>query len=103
MLGGVGGWNFPYDRRRSVSMTVRFTYADGKTEDHDLKNGVHIADYIRRVDVPESQFAFSLGDQQIRFLTVKPERDSVVDTIELIKGDDQSAPIVMALTVERLH
>ena len=33
-------------------MIVRLHYADGKTEDHELKNGVHFADYIRRVDVP---------------------------------------------------
>ncbi len=41
-------------------MIVRLTYDDGKTEDHELKNGVHFADYIRRVDVPESKFAFAL-------------------------------------------
>ena len=43
-----------------VSMIVRLHYADGKTEDHELKNGVHFADYIRRVDVPECEFAFAL-------------------------------------------
>ncbi len=101
MLGGVGGWSFPYDRNQSVSVTVRFVYADGQTEDHDLKNGVHIADYIRRVDVPESEFAFTLGDQQVRYLSIEPRRRAVIDQIELIKGDDQSAPIIMAVTVER--
>ncbi|HBE67602.1 MAG TPA: glycosyl hydrolase [Planctomycetaceae bacterium] len=101
MLGGVGGWNYPYERRQSVSMTVRFTYADGKSEDHELRNGVHIADYIRRVDVPESEFAFALGNQQIRYLAIAPERDAVINTVELIKGNDQSAPIVMAMTVEK--
>ncbi len=33
-------------------MIVRLHYADGQTEDHELKNGIHMADYIRRVDVP---------------------------------------------------
>ena len=32
-------------------MIVRLTYDDGTTEDHKLINGVHFADYIRRVDV----------------------------------------------------
>lgn len=101
MLGGVGGWNFPYDRRRSVSMIVRFRYADGATEDHELINGVHMADYIRRVDVPESAFAFPLGNQQVRYLSVQPKRSAVIDSLELIKGPDQSAPIIMALTIEK--
>jgi len=102
MLGGVGGWSYPYERRRSVSITVRFTYEDGQTEDHELRNGVHLADYIRRVDVPESEFAFALGNQQLRYLSIAPKRQAVVDAVELIKGDDQTAPIVMALTIERL-
>jgi hypothetical protein len=57
-----------------VSTIVRLHYADGKTEDHELKNGVHIADYIRRVDVPGSKFAFDLRGQQIRTLTISPQR-----------------------------
>ncbi|MEO2034155.1 MAG: glycosyl hydrolase, partial [Planctomycetaceae bacterium] len=101
LLSGVGGWSFPYDRQQTVSMIVRLHYADSQTEDHELLNGVHFADYIRRVDVPNSEFAFALGDQQIRYLSVTPERNVVIRTIELIKGNDQSSPIVMAVTIER--
>jgi putative heme-binding domain-containing protein len=101
LLSGVGGWAFPYDRRQSVSMIVRLHYADGEVEDHELRNGVHFADYIRRVDVPESEFAFALGGQQIRYLSVKPERAARIDEIELVKGPDASSPIVMAVTIER--
>ena len=55
---------------------MRLHYDDGKTEDHDLKNGVHFADYIRRVDVPGSEFAFRMrGGQQVRYLSVSPEAD----------------------------
>lgn len=100
MLSGVGGWSFPFDRNRSVSMIVRLHYADGETEDHELVNGVHFADYIRRVDVPESEFAFDLGGQQIRFLSVIPKKQAAITTIELVKGADNTAPIVMAVTVE---
>ena len=56
-------------------MIVRLHYADGETEDHELKNGRHFADYIRRVDVPESEFAFPLRGQQIRYLAIHPEAD----------------------------
>jgi putative membrane-bound dehydrogenase-like protein len=101
MLSGVSGWGaLDGNAQKTVSMIVRLTYDDGKTEDHELKNGVHFADYIRRVDVPESKFAFALRQQQIRYLAVTPKRDAVVKTIELVKGPDRTAPIVMAITVE---
>ena len=101
LLSGVGGWAFPYSEKGSVSLIVRLNYADGKTEEHELKNGVHFADYIRKVDVPESKFAFALRQQQIRYLSVTPKRtDATIKTIELVKGKDDTVPIVMAVTVE---
>jgi putative membrane-bound dehydrogenase-like protein len=99
-LSGVSGWGFPYGRKGSVSMIVRLVYADGSTEDHRLENGVHFADYIRVVDVPGSKLAFTLRDQQIRYLAVVPKKRDSIDRIELIKGPDLSAPLVMAVTVE---
>ena len=102
LLSGVGGWCWPYSKKGSTSMIVRLHYADGKTEDHPLLNGVHMADYIRVVDVPESQLAFKLRGQQIRYLSIKPERKDKIDTIEFVKGDDDTAPVVMAVTVESL-
>jgi hypothetical protein len=99
-LGGVGGWASPYGEKDTVSMVVRLHYADGKAEDHEWKNGVHVADYIRRVDVPGSQFAFQLRGQQIRYLSVSPKRSEAIKSIELVKGPDATAPVVMAVTVE---
>ena len=71
-------------------MIVRLHYADGKTEDHALKNGEQFADYIRRVDVPGSKFAFDLHGRQIRYLAVTPERKEKIETIELVKGKDDA-------------
>jgi putative membrane-bound dehydrogenase-like protein len=99
-LSGVSGWGYPGGEKGSVSLIVRLHYADGKTEDHALKNGEHFADYIRRVDVPGSQFAFALRDQQIRYLAVTPDRAETIKEIELLKGPDRTAPVVMAVTVE---
>ena len=100
-LSGVGGWNFPSTPRGSLTMTVVLTYADGKTESHEWKNGVHFADYIRKIEVPESKYAFALRGQQIRYLSVVPKRPGeVVKSIELKKGTDESAPVVMAVTIE---
>jgi hypothetical protein len=100
LLSGVGGWASPVGPTGTVSMIVRLHYADGSTEDHELKNGVHFADYIRVVDVPESKLAFRLGAQQIRYLAIEPKREIVIENVELLKGPDGTAPIVMAVTVE---
>jgi putative membrane-bound dehydrogenase-like protein len=99
-LSGVSGWGYPYGQKGSVTMVVRLNYADGTAEEHDLRNGEHFADYIRRVDVPGSKFAFALRGQQVRYLTVTPKRTDVIKTIDLVKGKDRSAPVIMAVTVE---
>ena len=100
LLSGVSGWGSPYGEQHSVSMIVRLCYADGKTEDHELKNGIHFADYIRRVDVPQSEFAFDLRGKQIRYLAIQPQRDAVIEELQLVKGPDDTAPVVMAITIE---
>jgi putative membrane-bound dehydrogenase-like protein len=100
LLSGVSGWGYPASAKGTVSMIVRLHYADGKLEDHELKNGEHFADYIRRVDVPGSKFAFALRGQQIRYLAIEPKRSEKIKEIEFVKGPDDTAPIVMAVTVE---
>jgi hypothetical protein len=99
-LSGVSGWGYPFSEKGSVTMIVRLKYADGTTEDHELINGEHFADYIRRVDVPGSKFAFRLRQQQIRYFAIEPKRTDVIQDIELVKGPDDTAPVVMAITVE---
>ncbi len=72
LLSGVSGWGYPATREPTISLIVRLRYADGQVEDHELVNGEHFADYIRRVDVPGSELAFLLRDQQMRYLAVRP-------------------------------
>jgi hypothetical protein len=84
-------------------MTVRLVYTDGQAEDHPLRNGEHFADYIRQVDVPGSKFAARLRDQQIRYLSIEPRRRVEIERVEFIKGDDATAPVVMAATVETVE
>jgi len=101
LLSGVSGWGAQGPRSDgTISMIVRLHYADGETEDHPLRDGVHFADYIGRFDVPESKRAFTLRGQQIRYLAVKPKRSDVIESVELVKGEDRTAPVVMAVTVE---
>ncbi len=100
LLSGVSGWGFPYSQQKTVSLIVRLHYKDGGTEDHELRNGEQFADYIRRVDVPGSTFAFSLRGRQLRYLSVTPKRPEVITKVELVKGPDETAPVVMSVTAE---
>jgi hypothetical protein len=100
LLSGVGGWCHPYHSEKQATLIVRLHYADKTSADFPLLNGVHFADYIRRVDVPGSQFAFDLKGRQVRYLRIKPDRVGELVAIELVKGPDLSAPAVLAVTVE---
>ena len=100
LLSGVSGWGYPAHKPKTVSMIVRLHLAGGSTEDHPLTNAVHFADYIRRVDVPGSEFAMMVGGQQLRHVIVHPKTSMPISEIELVKGDDPTAPIVIAITIE---
>jgi putative membrane-bound dehydrogenase-like protein len=102
-LSGVSGWGAQGELKDgSISMIVRLHYADGQSEDHPLRNGEHFADYIGQFEVPKSKLAFKLRNQQVRYFAVQPERREAIERIELVKGPDHTAPIVMAVTVESL-
>jgi putative membrane-bound dehydrogenase-like protein len=86
---------------KNTVMTVRLHYNDGQAEDHELKNGVHFASLRRRVDVPESTFAFAMENQQMRYLKIEPKRnDGVVVNIEFIKAENGPSPLILAATGE---
>jgi putative heme-binding domain-containing protein len=101
LLGGVAGWGFPATNAGTTSMIVRLHYADGQTEDHPLKNGVHVADYLGHQNVDKSKPALDVGQQQLRYLKLEPKRSDPISSIELLKGDDETAPLVMAITAEQ--
>jgi putative heme-binding domain-containing protein len=100
LLSGMSGWGYSASEKGTVSMIVRLHYANGATEDHALKNGEQFADYVHRVDVPGSKFAFDLNGRQVRYLAIEPKRKDKIERIEFVKGPDDTAPIVMAVTVE---
>ncbi|MDX1963243.1 MAG: ThuA domain-containing protein [Pirellulales bacterium] len=100
LLSGVSGWGYPYVQEKSVAMSVRIKYADGKTEDHPLQNGVHFADYIRRVDVSGSKFALDAEGKQIRYLRIEPKRAERIESLEFNKESRETAPLIFAVTVE---
>lgn len=50
--------------------------------------------------MPKSEFAFDLEGRQLRYLRVVPQRTDRIVSIDLVKGNDATAPVVMALTAE---
>ena len=99
-LGGISGWGFPASPAGTPTLTVRLKYADGQVEDHVTRNGEVWGDYLGRRDVPGSKFAYALRGQQIRYFAITPKRPDKIETIELVKGNDVTSPVVMAITVE---
>jgi putative membrane-bound dehydrogenase-like protein len=102
LLSGISGWGYTDSEKGTISMIVRLHYADGATEDHALKNGEQFAGYVQRFDVPGSKFAFNLNGRQVRYLAIEPKRKDKIERIEFVKGPDDTAPIVMAVTMEPL-
>ncbi len=104
VLGGIGGWAFPYVK--DVKPVVQWTwrYADGSSEEATLQNGVEFADWIGRFDVPGSSFADGLLAQdswgQVRRFSLQPREKKVVESIVLESFDNEIAPTILAMTAE---
>ena len=95
---GAAGWGLPWTKQRTTSMVVRLEYADGGQEDHPLLNGVHLTDWAKGPDVPESK---NIGVLQVRYFSIVPKRqDESIRVMEFRKGKDQTSPFVIAVTIE---
>ena len=82
-------------------MIVRLHYSGGKTEDHPLRNGEEIAEFRRNSEVPGSSFALAASDgNQVRYLRIEPKQKDRIEKIEFLKGPDETAPIIMAVTLQ---
>ena len=102
LLSGIGGFAWPREPKGTVTMVLTLHYADGDTEHHELFNGQHFADFMSRAEVPDSEFAFMTDNgRQVRHFSIEPARDAVVKQIELVKGPDNTSPVVLAITAER--
>ncbi|MFP4057735.1 MAG: beta-L-arabinofuranosidase domain-containing protein [Candidatus Brocadiia bacterium] len=102
ILGAVGGWAHPAHRGsgRRGDLVVRIRYEDAPTQEHRLRNGVHLADYAARHDVPGSAFALDVGGRQLRTLRIRTHSRSPVARIELRDTGTVVAPVVAAVTAE---
>jgi putative heme-binding domain-containing protein len=104
-LGGVGGWAYPWgDQQGHDAPVLKVTvhYADGDMEELVMRNGVEYADYVRRVDVPGSNFAKGLteGGRQARWFTKQLKKGGTIKQVELESYDNHVAPALLAITAE---
>ncbi|WP_456238989.1 PVC-type heme-binding CxxCH protein [Rubripirellula reticaptiva] len=100
ILGGVAAFGFPMNQDETASLVVRCQYEDGTSVDHELINGKHTANYQEKTDVPESKFVIDANGKQIRYLKIPIDAAKPLKSIELVKGDNRSTPLVFAITVE---
>lgn len=100
LLGGVAWGAYPRSKNPTVSMTVRCHYADGKSIDTDLINGKQIVGYEADNDVPGSTKAIEANGKQVRYVKLETDSSRELESIELVKGDDFSIPLVFAITIE---
>ncbi len=99
LLGAVAAFG-PPNTNGAASVIVRCHFEDGSKEDHELVNGKHLATYREKVDVPESKFAIDANGKQIRYLKFPLTNNKPLKSIEFVKGEDFSFPLIFAVTVE---
>jgi putative membrane-bound dehydrogenase-like protein len=103
-LGGVGGWAWPFGDDKNAGLPVTkiiVHYAGGQNEEILLKNGVEIADYNGRADVPESRRVPDLVERgQVRTFSKPLKQRGVIQQITLESFDNVVAPTFVAITAE---
>ena len=101
ILGGVGGWAFPWVKDREASLSITVHYQGGDSEVIALVNGEEIADYNGRHDVKGSTHAQGLVKaHQIRTVSKPLAKVGVIERITLASAGGAIAPLVAAITLE---
>lgn len=105
VLGGIGGWAYPCcgnNKNENVPVAKITLHMDGgDTEEIILKNGVEIADYNARHDVPGSTAVPDLAARgQVRTFSKSLHHPGTIQRITLESMDNAVAPVFVALTAE---
>jgi hypothetical protein len=104
VLGGVGGWGFPYGDPEGHNVPVAkatLVYADGQKEEVVWRNGEQFADYVRPYEVPGSKSVSSLlTSGQLRWFSIAPKRQAEIQKIVLESFNNHVAPTFVAMTAQ---
>jgi uncharacterized protein len=103
-LGGVAGWGWPFggDAAKGLhagKITVHFL--GGQTQEFILTNGVEVADYNGRSEVPGSRFAPGIVSRgQVRTFSRDVRSHAPIEKITLESANNSVAPTFVAITAE---
>lgn len=102
ILGGVSGWGFPGidNKDKTVSMTVRLVMDNGDIQERKLVNSVDIGDWLFPVDLPGSKRVPLSNKTHVRMLSINLDKPGKLKSVEFVKGEDTTSPVVMAVTIE---
>jgi putative heme-binding domain-containing protein len=105
VLGGVAGWGHPYGEKDQPVARITVHFAGGGTEEFILRNGVEIADYIAKIDVPGSEALDNLDQllmqgRQLRYFNRTLSKKAMVEKISLSSYANEVAPTFVAFTAE---
>ncbi len=102
LLSGISGWGYPAFKGETPALRVVVLYDDGQREVFQLINGRHFADYIRKVDVPASQYVEGLTEgQQMRLISLELTRPAMAKTLILESpAGNRTVPVIAAITAD---
>ncbi len=102
-LGGVAGWGWPAggdQAKGKPAMKVVVNFADGDSEEFELKNGEHFVDYIGRTAVPLSDDAGDFTRRgQLRYFALNLKKKGTLKSIALESYNNGITPCTVAVTV----
>jgi putative membrane-bound dehydrogenase-like protein len=104
-LGGVGGWGYPLGKKDEPVAKITVHFAGGATEEIVLRNGVEIADYISRIDVPGSEALDNLDQlllqgRQVRYFAKPLTKRGLVEKLTIASYANEVAPTFVGITAE---
>jgi hypothetical protein len=104
VLGGIAAWGYPFTQERANAAKLTVVYADRESEEHVFVDGREFADWIRRSEVPGSEWvdlvAQGSAGQVRRFSVDLARPDAPVEKLVLESFENALAPTFVALTAE---
>ncbi len=102
---GAAGWGYPLGRKDEPVLKITVHYAGGATEDIVLRNGVEIADYVAKIDVPGSEALDNLDQllnngRQVRYFAKSLTKRGVIEKLTIASYNNEVAPTLVAITAE---
>jgi len=102
---GAAGWGYPLGPKDAPVMKITVHYVGGATEDIVLRNGVEIADYVAKIDVPGSEALDNLDQllnngRQVRYFAKSLTKRGIIEKLTISSYNNEVAPTLVAITAE---